>query len=1447
MARRRRKIGKAHPRFFKFLTIFGATLGILSSTTFAVVMGVDAAKGDLITESLRTYDVSFSSEGSVIFEKTYQRGELLEVPENPTHEIDGESNYFFIGWDTNGNGIPDVVPTRAYYDFNAEAVYFKTGKFDLNFLDLLNMDLEDLLKLLQDLNIDWEQFMSMFNIDPETLMQWLMGQTVLTFETDPAPSDYPTYFRSTSFGDFDYAKKSFKNPDYYDSSLISEGSVNPLSFTAYKLKKLDDAGLLPYGFGFTNYDITFNAVEDYYPVPDCESSNDMGELVDSDAHYLKQPINNRYHTSAAYCPAYSRFIDIFNAIPLTGAVARDERAYYKYALEHYTAVPEQYHRVLDDIICDPANDWYEEEINQVDAIAAYVSNLGECTLFNDEGGVDVNSYLNSQKKSKDPVMDLINNKKGSDLDFNTTAVMLFRRLRIPARLVKGYVSIGSQRGENAITLFNQHYWCEIYVKGTGWMICDCMDLSAVTGTNPYASINQQNSPLDNNHVLERITVRPPNNTTPYLGDNLPTAGGYITAYFSDNTTSKVLLTSSNVKITGYDKDILGEQNLEVSYTYEGVTKYSGFTVTVIEHNAVLESVDWNTSGAKKSYYRDEPFSTDGITALGHYSDGTEKYLNDSIVLVRYEGTNIVGGPYDAVVSVTDDKVTKSTSYQYTVMEQYPVALNIITPPDKLTYYVGEQLNVSGLEIQVEFKNGSITDIPFEGQARYVNAELAEFSITQFRVVNDHQEVQVRKWNSELGQYVYDSFEVKVVENDMQSYEAIDFKQEYYVGEYFDVDEFKSKGYIVAHMENGYKVRISEFEPYYDEENYDINIVTPFTVDAPTLDVVTNTKSAVVHFEYNAITYDVAVPLSISNYEVNDYIFGESYGITAGPGATGFINQPLFTYTTDHVGTIYFRNASYGSYYPSGWSNADIESNPAYNGIDTSTYSSNSFVYNKASQVYDTSSISINYLTTIPHGVIPSYSNSTGLDNYEISGDKVPGNSNTYNFVNFELTYDNALRLSSSAIPYTGTAAEQANIYANYGLDIYTTDYSNSRAVINEYINRTGHKYTYNGSLSSRINVINKVKQDLYNEFVYDPGFVYNYSDLDPVTSFFNQGVGSSKSFATAATLIFRNLGMQARYVTGFGSNSNGGTTTVNTRDLHAWCEVYFSGAGWMIVDPTRLDTGYTPGVTGQYGGGFGGAGLYNFTKPSYSGTVSISYDYSLRFEEDKEVPVDDPTRWYTVYDDTDHTRIYTITLDSSSDQLPSYLEYRVIFSWYRNEEYVGLTNASNPNNLAPTVSYGQYVLIPSLEIYDKATGAYVTDEHNYQLAPGTESMQFFIQPALVYVYVYGTQDSYSMNGTGYVILYAEGNNPDIAFTTEKPEDLPDAEIYSDLPDTIQLIITGYFEYSGEGGTIVISYENIYVDPDGSSYTGQYDWHEYNVIPIVDYGTVIIVTGGVVTP
>ena len=802
---RRRKIRKAHPRLFKFLTIFGATVGIISGSAFSVMMAIDAAKGDLISEELREYTASFSTEGSLITKNTYKRGDPIEMPENPAHAIDGENNYFFIGWDTNHNGIPDYVPKRAYYSFDAEAVYFKTGKFDLNFLDLLNMDLEDLLALLEKLNIDWETFMKMFNITPEMLMELLKGQIAFTYETNPASSEYPAYFRTTSYGDFDYSKKTFKAPDYYDSSLISDNSVNPLSFLAYKLKKLEETGTLPNGFGFVDYDITYNAKEEYYPTPECQISEEANEYINSDAHYLVEPDDSHYRASAVYCPAFTYIINMMSGINLPTTVSRDEKKYYQYALDHYTSIPREYESVIDEMIIE--NDWYEEELFQVDAIASYVSNLGAYNLFNDDGSVDVNSYLNSKSANKDPVMGLIETQKGSDLDFNTTAVMLFRRLHIPARLVKGYLAAGSNGGVNEVYLMQQHYWCEIYVKGTGWMICECTNLSNILGTDPYGVANQNNTSLENKHILDRITINRPSNTEYEVGDYFNRADGSITAYFQDGTTAELNFTSPGVTLTGLRSDYLLDeindyQKITVTYTYEGVSKSASFYISVSSNEDKIVRISFDFSGFETEYYQGQNVDKSGIAATAFYSKKDPEPVPTDLIEVLSYNKNVLGSQTIRVrvstgTSHITDESKKSASYDVYVYKKKVVSLDLDIANVKTDFFAGDTFNYENLKVTANYYDGTfdlITDY-------FVN----EPSSAQMSAAGTY-DVMVGYYNDKPSDpTVYNSYQINVATNNLVSITVTDYKNSYQVGEVFTQSSFLSGATVqVTYQETGTK-------------------------------------------------------------------------------------------------------------------------------------------------------------------------------------------------------------------------------------------------------------------------------------------------------------------------------------------------------------------------------------------------------------------------------------------------------------------------------------------------------------------------------------------------------------------------------------------------------------------------------------------------------------------
>lgn len=481
---------KRHTKFFKGLTIGGSIFGIISMLTLVIFLILDMINVNaFITNEVRTYRATFINEGAVVDSTEYRRGEKLVQPSKPTKEMDEKfEHYVFLGWDYTGEGVPDILPSNMYFSFTAKAVYYGFGKFDLSLEDLKDMDLETLLRILENLGIDWEEFMKMFNLNPEDLMDLLSKNRVLSFEANH--TGYPAYFRTTSYGDFNFKKKKYNSPSVYDTAKISDGSVNPLRYTADKLYSAYSTSSLPEAFDFVDFNIQYNTKRSPFAVPDCEVETDKNSTgVKSDAYVLTQPENNQYFTRAAYCPA---FYKVINALKLVGfsdpAITRDEKEYFEYAKANYLNVPEQYIATLDSII---ATEGFEsDDYFYVDEVGKYVESVASSNII-----PDGDSFVISKVKNKDPIFDMLKNEVGSDFDFNTLAVMLFRRLNIPARMVYGYL-VPQVEDYNEITLLNQHYWCEIYVKGIGWMICDCMNVQDFLGYNPYGgTFDKESNPI----------------------------------------------------------------------------------------------------------------------------------------------------------------------------------------------------------------------------------------------------------------------------------------------------------------------------------------------------------------------------------------------------------------------------------------------------------------------------------------------------------------------------------------------------------------------------------------------------------------------------------------------------------------------------------------------------------------------------------------------------------------------------------------------------------------------------------------------------------------------------------------------------------------------------------------------------------------------------------------
>ncbi|QEH67031.1 transglutaminase domain-containing protein [Cellulosilyticum sp. ST5] len=119
------------------------------------------------------------------------------------------------------------------------------------------------------------------------------------------------------------------------------------------------------------------------------------------------------------------------------------------------------------------------------------------------------------------------------------------------------------------------------------------------------------------------------------------------------------------------------------------------------------------------------------------------------------------------------------------------------------------------------------------------------------------------------------------------------------------------------------------------------------------------------------------------------------------------------------------------------------------------------------------------------------------------------------------------------------------------------------------------------------------------EYTYVYGAPQKDIMADPVYDFiFNQKQGICQDFASGMVLLCRSIGLPTRYVCGYYSEEKDekGKYIIREKNAHAFVEVYISGYGWMLFDPTpsssqREEVGNN--VAGVGNAGFDGIGVEN--------------------------------------------------------------------------------------------------------------------------------------------------------------------------------------------------------------------------------------------------------------
>ncbi len=236
-----------------------------------------------------------------------------------------------------------------------------------------------------------------------------------------------------------------------------------------------------------------------------------------------------------------------------------------------------------------------------------------------------------------------------------------------------------------------------------WAFYDCSSLTDVyydgTATQwAKITIGSANTGLTdaNIHTAEptlteiSVTVQP-DKVVYWVGETLDTTGLVLTATYNDGTTAAI---TDGFTVSGFDSAIAGNQSITV--TYEEKTT----TFTVIVNQPVITDLLIKTNPDKLVYWVGETLDTTGLVLTATYSDGNDEIVTEGFTVSGFDSSTAG----DQIVTVTYED--KTAIFIVTVNEPYLTDISINTQPDKLAYWIGERLDITGLSLTAFYSDGS---------------------------------------------------------------------------------------------------------------------------------------------------------------------------------------------------------------------------------------------------------------------------------------------------------------------------------------------------------------------------------------------------------------------------------------------------------------------------------------------------------------------------------------------------------------------------------------------------------------------------------------------------------------------------------------------------------------------------------------------------------------------
>ena len=295
------------------------------------------------------------------------------------------------------------------------------------------------------------------------------------------------------------------------------------------------------------------------------------------------------------------------------------------------------------------------------------------------------------------------------------------------------------------------------------------------------------------------------------------------------------------------------------------------------------------------------------------------------------------------------------------------------------------------------------------------------------------------------------------------------------------------------------------------------------------------------------------------------IDGSAGGGTVGDGSSMGEGEEVIQIFAPRSDVVYLRHKSYGNFTGVDW-NERIPSYGNAGKVNPLTYLSYALEQNSYSMEEMKIKADMGVTYTPYH-----FNNDTDL--CDADDRLLPYTGSSYT-VNYYYQYDVSLLKQLSL---RDEIANEELLYREHVYEHYLKLSANEKGTLTMLANKAG-------IYSDDENVIELVAEYIQNAATYNLGYEEYPDDVNHALYFLTEAKeGVCVQYATAATLMYRALGIPARYVTGYmGFTEANEWATIPIAIGHAWVEVYIDGLGWIPVEATP--------PSGSGGGGAGGGG-----------------------------------------------------------------------------------------------------------------------------------------------------------------------------------------------------------------------------------------------------------------